>query len=462
MRRFSSIALLTVISLVMFLVAGCGTPSLLITPVSNATKLEEVSVEPGSLGGGKIALIPLEGMIANAREGGLLQASENPVSLFTQELDRAADDNSVKAVVLRVNSPGGTVSSADALYDMIKRFRERTGKPVVASVQEVAASGAYYACCGCNRIVAQPTSLVGSIGVIFMTFDFSGTMNKIGVQSEAIKSGPLKDMGSPFRPMNAQDRAVMQGMIDEFYARFVGVVTSNRPVKSAELKTITDGRVFSGREALDLGLVDELGLLQDAISSTKKMVNAPNAKVVMYKRSYGYGGSIYAETEAQARGGRDATANPGGEPLSSHRFLLSLEPLTGQVPMISLPCTHCQKVLTIDEAFAGGVCRCQYCGTIQTVPAHLKPGGSAGAGTPPRVLYHNPLREHSQVETELQDHQQASTSAPAQRKARSKRAAAPVSVGVAHHKPLTWRAWVVLCVVMIAGVFILYLLLTRT
>jgi protease-4 len=200
-------------------------------------------------------------------------------------------------VVLRVNSPGGTVSAADAIYDMIKRFRERTGKPVVASVQEVAASGAYYACCGCNRIVAQPTSLVGSIGVIFFTFDFSGTMNKIGVRSEAIKSGPLKDMASPFRPMNATDRAVMQGMIDEFYARFVGVVTSNRPVESRQLKTITDGRVFSGREAKKLGLVDDLGLLADAISSTRKMVHAPDAKVIMYKRSYGYSGSIYAQTD---------------------------------------------------------------------------------------------------------------------------------------------------------------------
>jgi len=273
--------------------AGCGTPSFLVTPVSNTNKLEEVTLKEGK--GGKIAIIPVEGMISNAKEGGFLQPTENPLSLFTQQLDLAASDSDVKAVVLRISSPGGTVSSADAMYEQILRFRKRTGKPVVAAFQEVAASGAYYIACGCDRIVAQPTSVVGSIGVIFYTFNISGTLNKIGAQSEALKSGPLKDMGSPFRPLNSEDRAVMQGMIDEYYARFVGVVTENRPgIPSQSLKTVTDGRVFSGRHAKDLGLVDDLGLLEDAVRTTKKMAKAPHAEVIMYKRPYGYGGSIYA------------------------------------------------------------------------------------------------------------------------------------------------------------------------
>jgi protease IV len=240
----------------------------------------------------------VEGMLANAKSGGLLQPTENPVSLFTQQLERAEKDPAVKAVVLRMNSPGGTVSSADAMFEQIMRFRQRTHKPVVASFQEVAASGAYYIACGTDRIVAQPTSVVGSIGVVFYTFNISGTLSKIGASAEALKSGPLKDMGSPLKPLTAQERTVMQGLIDEYYARFVDVVAKHRPIADPmAMKTITDGRVFSGRQAKDLGLVDELGLLEDAITTTRKLAHAPKAKVIMYKRPYGYGGSIYASAE---------------------------------------------------------------------------------------------------------------------------------------------------------------------
>src|SRR5579863_1759995 len=143
--------------------AGCGVPSFLIAPVANSNTLQEEEVEPGQgWGAGKILIIPVEGMLANMRSGGLLQPTENVLSLFTQELEKARNDASVKAIVLRVNSPGGTVTCSDAMYQLIKRFKASTHKPVVASCQEVAASGAYYTSCAADRIVAQPTSLVGS------------------------------------------------------------------------------------------------------------------------------------------------------------------------------------------------------------------------------------------------------------------------------------------------------------
>jgi protease-4 len=297
MRSYSILHPLSSI-LVFLFAAGCGTPSFLITPVANSQKLEEISLESGSWGSGKIAVIPVEGMLANAKQGGLFQATENPLSLFTQQLDYARNDKDVKAVLLRINSPGGTVSCSDAMYEKVLRFRKETGKPVVAAFQEVAASGAYYLACGCDKIIAQPTTIVGSIGVVFYTFNFSGTLNKIGAQTEALKSGPLKDMGSPFRAATPEDRAVMQGMIDEYYARFLGVVGDNRhAIEPANMKTISDGRVFSGRQAKDLGLVDDLGLLEDAIATTKKLAHAESSTVIMYKRPYGYGGSIYATTE---------------------------------------------------------------------------------------------------------------------------------------------------------------------
>jgi protease-4 len=197
------------------------------------------------------------------------------------------------------------------MYQLVKRFKARTHKPVVASAQEVAASGAYYVSCAADRIIAQPTSLVGSIGVVFETIQFEGTLDKLGITSEAIKSGSLKDMGSPFRAIKPTERAVMQGMVEEYFARFVGIVSDNRPVKEQPEADLTkyeemtyggtySGRVFSGEKAKALGLVDETGLLEDAITLAKTMANSPNASVVMYTRPYGYGGSIYASNDVPA------------------------------------------------------------------------------------------------------------------------------------------------------------------
>jgi protease-4 len=214
-------------------------------------------------------------------------------------MDKAASDPTVKAVVLRINSPGGTVTCSDTMYEMVKKFRDTTKKPVIADTQEVTASGAYYLACGCDKIVAHPTSVVGSIGVIFQTFEVSGIMSKLGITSNAIASGPFKEMGSPFKPLRDDERALMQQMVDEYYSRFLNVVTTNRHIDPAHLKEATDGRVFSGAKAVEIGLADQTGLLDDALNLAKQMANAPTAQVVMYKRPYGYSGSIYSTSTIQ-------------------------------------------------------------------------------------------------------------------------------------------------------------------
>ncbi|HEV2295372.1 MAG TPA: signal peptide peptidase SppA [Tepidisphaeraceae bacterium] len=290
---------IVVVAAVAAMVGGCGTPSFLITPVSHTQKLREMQVGPGS-GRDKIAVIEVEGVLVNARTGGFLQPTENKLSLFKEQLDRAAGDDRVKAVVLRVNSPGGTVTASDTMYQLLSRFRLRTKKPIIASLQEVAASGAYYVACASDQIMAAPTSVVGSIGVIFNTFDASRGMDKIGVRAESIKSGPLKDMGSPFKALSNDERAVMQGMVDEYYARFVAVVKAHRMMADTEtLGTATDGRVFSGQQALAMGLVDRVGLLEDAIKLAREAGKAPGAMPVMYRRPYGYSGSIYASAPTE-------------------------------------------------------------------------------------------------------------------------------------------------------------------
>ena len=284
---------------------GCGIPSFLITPVANTNKLQERLVQQGK-SGDKVAIIEVEGMLMNMSSGGFLQPTENPVSLFKQQMRAAARDKSVKAVVLRVNSPGGTVTASDTMYEIVKDFRRSTKKPVIASTQEVCASGAYYICCAADAIVVHPTSVVGSIGVLFSTMEFEGTLGKLGIRAESIKSGPLKDMGSPFKELSRHERAVMQEMVDEYFKRFVGIVTAARPVReppptlplAGDYTGVYSGRVFSGERAVELGLADHAGRLEDAIKLAKKAAGAKDAKVIMYRRPYGYGGSIYASADA--------------------------------------------------------------------------------------------------------------------------------------------------------------------
>jgi protease-4 len=265
--------------------------------VDNTYELQETTVKPGhGWTSDKVAIIEVEGMLSDTRSGGFLQPQENPVSLFVQQMDQAADDDAVKAVVLRVNSPGGTVTASDLMYQVVKRFKAKTHKTVIASIQEVGASGAYYVSCASDKIIAQDSSIVGSIGVIFNTVDVADTMSKLGIRSETVKDekGVLKDMGSPFHHMTEAERQVMQSMIQEDYAQFENIVTSNR--HPPDLAAVTTGQVFTGRTAVKLGLIDQTGILEDAIKLAKDMSHAPDAAVIMYKRPYGYEGSIYASS----------------------------------------------------------------------------------------------------------------------------------------------------------------------
>jgi protease IV len=293
---FESVCGMLAVMLLMGLATGCGTPSLLITPVSRTDRLQEMRVDvPEKASQDKIVIIAIEGLIANARGSSPLGSTENRLSLIAQQLDKAAKDDRVKAVVLRINSPGGTVTGSDTLYELVKRFREETKKPVIASCQEVAASGGYYVACAADSIVAQPTSVVGSIGVIYNSFHVDQLMSRVGVTSEVVKSGTMKDMGSPFHPLTPEERKLMQQMVDEYFARFTAVVRKHRkPKDEAVFATSTDGRVMTGEQAKKVGLVDELGLLEDAIELARQTANSPRAVGVMYRRPFGYSGSVYA------------------------------------------------------------------------------------------------------------------------------------------------------------------------
>ena len=299
-------SLLPLLALLLATSGGCGFPSFLVTPVANSSAIEETEVQPGKgLFPDKIAIVEVEGTILNARTGGFLQPTENLVSKFAQQMEQAERDPKVKAVVLRVNSPGGTVTASDTMYQILTRFKQRTHKPVVASAQEVMASGGYYVACAADKIVVQPTSVVGSIGVIFETMQFKGALDKLGISSKAIKSGWLKDMGSPFKALQTDEELVMKQMVDEYFGRFIGVVREHRAITEAPAADasaysqpgyigVYSGRVFSGEKAVELGLADKTGLLEDATDLARELSKSPKAGAVMYRRPYGYGGSIYA------------------------------------------------------------------------------------------------------------------------------------------------------------------------
>jgi len=288
MRRWS--AALSVLAL-----SGCFN-GLVLTPTNVGGPLEETVVVDARhcLCCNKIVIIDVEGMIMNARSSGLFGSGENPMSLFRERLDAAADDDHVKAVVLRINSPGGAVTASDIMYRDLCRFRAKTHKPVVACMMDVAASGAFYLAMGCDRVYAHPTTVTGSIGVIMSLYNASGLFQKIGLASDPIKSGPNKDIGNPGRPMTEEERAILQGMVDSFYHQFVHVVAEGRGLPEETVQPLADGRVYTGVEAQRLHLVDEVGYLEDAIRDAKCMAGINDATVVAYDRCDGYRGSIYA------------------------------------------------------------------------------------------------------------------------------------------------------------------------
>jgi protease-4 len=280
-------------------VVGCGpSTGYLVKPIPADERLTEttISTDGGLFVSDKIAIIDLEGMLMNQRDWSIFSGSENPLSLFLEKMDRAKADPSVKAVVLRINSPGGGVTAGEILYKSVADFRAARKAPVIAIIEDVGASGAYYVACASDTILAHPTSITGSIGVVVQTVSVAGTMRMLGIEGKAVTSGPMKEMGSPFKPLDGNDLAILQVMVNEFYGGFVDVVAHGRPKLTREqILKLADGRVYSGRQAKANGLVDDVGFVEDALALAKKRAGVAKAKVVMYGRPWGYRATFYSE-----------------------------------------------------------------------------------------------------------------------------------------------------------------------
>ncbi|MBI1337105.1 MAG: signal peptide peptidase SppA [Phycisphaera sp.] len=268
-------------------------------PLHNVLEKKVVSHDTGWTSD-EVAIIDVSGMIYNSSESGLLGSGENPVGTLHEKLELAAKDVHIKSVILRLNTPGGTVTASDAMYREVMRFKQQTHKPVVALCMDVTASGGYYLACAADRIVAYPTSVTGSIGVIVQTVSIKPALERWGVKAEAIVSGPNKETGSPLTVMTESQRQVLQSIVDNFYGRFKAIVTENRPnLATDKLAYITDGRVFTGDEALSLGIVDQLGDVYDAWTTAKKLAGIDHANLTLYHRPTKFVNSPYAASPMQ-------------------------------------------------------------------------------------------------------------------------------------------------------------------
>jgi len=322
---------------------GCSGASVTFTFGPSDQSLKPVTVArdaEASHSAPAVAQIDLDGLIADRETFDLLGGGTNPVNELVVRLARAAQDPAVRAVLLRVNSPGGTVAASELVYTELERFRAG-GKPVVVSMGEVAASGGYYAALAADEIVAQPSTITGSIGVIIPTLNVSSGLNRLGIDARAITSGPNKDLANPLEPRRAEHDAILQHMVDQFYAEFRNRVIERRPgLDPARLDEVTDGRVLTGADAMEAGLVDRLGDVRVAFDLAKALAGVEHARLIKYTyEESNRPRSPYAPSASAPTGAADASrvnVNTGLQ-FSLDHPLASLGPLQPTPHYLWLP-----------------------------------------------------------------------------------------------------------------------------
>jgi protease-4 len=273
------------ISFVIFplIFVSCAAPKIRLFP-SQADPLKEFTLEGKA--DQKVLVIPVRGVISDAPREGFVRTRPSLVQEVVSQLRRAEDDKRVKAVILKIDSPGGSVTASDILFNEILSFKQRTGVKVIVAMMGVAASGGYYISLPADYIIAHPTTLTGSVGVIFLRPKVIGLMDKIGLGVEVNKSGINKDMGMPYRAATAEEKKILQSMTDRLGIRFVDLAAKHRNLDPAVVAKIATARIYLAHEALELGMVDEIGYLDQAISKAKQLAELPdNARVVVYRRT---------------------------------------------------------------------------------------------------------------------------------------------------------------------------------
>ncbi len=294
--KWQKLLYLSCILFLLHVLAGCS----FVLPITEVRPLEERVI--GGKGKDKVLLVDISGMISGKKRLRAFGFKEKPslISRVKEELEKAEEDGTIKAIVLRINSHGGTVTASDIIHHEIKEYKKRTKAIVVTQMLDVATSGGYYIATATDRIVAHPTTVTGSIGVVAFKLNAQGLMEKIGLADETVKSGDKKDIGSPLRAMTPEEREILKGIINNMYERFLEVVVEGRKeIDRERLKDIADGRIYSAKQALDLKLIDKIGYLDDAIELAKEEAGIKDAKIITYARPSDYRSNIYSSSDFQ-------------------------------------------------------------------------------------------------------------------------------------------------------------------
>lgn len=277
--------------------------------------------------GKKILLLDIDGVIG---ETDYAESLFGPTSLGTvarvaEVLDRARRDDEIAAVLLRIDTPGGTVTASEEVYELIQRFKAERHVPVFAQMLGMATSGGYYVAMAADTIQAHPTTVTGSIGVLFTSLSFAGLMEKVGVEDQTLTGGAFKDAGSPFRRLSDVERGQLQSIVDDLHARFREVVAKGRPKLSKEqIEALANGRVYSARQALENGLVDRVGSLEEAVVQIERGLGVPEARVVIYHRPREIRRNLYTRASVSPR------VDGSLDPVSRALALAELERLLGE------------------------------------------------------------------------------------------------------------------------------------
>ncbi len=299
-RSRSCVRLAVVLGLAL---GGCSVISVDLTP--RLRPLHEQTVE--GHGEAKILIMDLGGVLSDEAVTPVLTIGTRPERVPTlvrvrEEIKKATEDTNVRAVVLRINSPGGTVTASDIIFRELDAFRRTAKIPIVAVMMDVAASGGYYVALAADTIVAHPTTVTGSIGTIMIGVNAQGLMQKLGLSATTIKSGEHKDMGSPFRTLTPEERAIFQSVIDEMHGQFVTKVAERRHLPIDTVRALATGQVYTAQQALASGLIDQIGYMPEAIETAKQAAGVTEARVIVYHRPREYRATYYARSDAPTAG----------------------------------------------------------------------------------------------------------------------------------------------------------------
>lgn len=258
-----------------WIVIGLCTLAIPIALFTNSTKSNSKESDGlfGAFKSDRIKVIRLEGPIMDSAKASVFSLPKGAKATLKQ-LRKAKKDKKIKGVLLRINSPGGTIGASQELNQAVKALKKE--KPVIASMGDMAASGGYYVACACDKIFANPGTMTGSIGVIMSMVNIKSLAEKIGVEPKVVKSGPFKDIASMYRPMSDAEKKLLQALIDDAYDQFVSAVAQGRGMKKEEVKSLADGRIYTGRQALKVGLVDSLDSYPGALKELQKVVKEKN------------------------------------------------------------------------------------------------------------------------------------------------------------------------------------------